>query len=158
MKVKFAFCLGIAVSVLCISGFAIDPEKQAVIDTYEQPFTLYLAAIKDLGAALEHSTTGADFIKAADNFCDQANKFVDEFNANKERFTNSALVRSMDDDPEAKKAVQDYMDNLKQKLQEAQPTFDSLIKNIEKYKNSSQIDRVRNRISATFQRIQLLYM
>jgi hypothetical protein len=158
MKVKFAFCLGIAVSVLCISGFAIDPEKQAVIDTYEQPFTLYLAAIKDLGAALEHSTTGADFIKAADNFCDQANKFVDEFNANKERFTNSALVRSMDDDPDSKKAVGDYLESLREKLQDAKPIFDHLVSSLNKFPSSPEINRIRDRVGATFQRLQLLYM
>jgi hypothetical protein len=158
MKVKFAFCLGIAVSVLCISGFAIDPEKQAVIDTYEQPFTLYLAAIQDLGAALEHSTTGADFIKAADNFCDQANKFVDEFNANKERFTNSALVRSMDDDPDSKKAVGDYLESLREKLQDAKPIFDHLVSSLNKFPSSPEINRIRDRVGATFQRLQLLYM
>jgi len=141
-----------------MSALALDPQKQAIIDRYQAPFANYLNAIKALGTELEQVKGEGDVVKAADKFCDEANKFVDTFNANKESFKNSDVVKSMDEDPEAKKAVQDYMDNLKQKLQEAQPTFDSLIKNIEKYKNSSQIDRVRNRISATFQRIQLLYM
>jgi hypothetical protein len=158
MKVNFAFCLGMALSVLRISAFAIDPEKQAVIDTYEQPFTLYLAAIKDLGAALERSRTGADFIKAADTFCDQANKFVDEFNANKERFANSALIQSMDEDPDSKKAMSDYLESLKEKLEDAKPIFDHLVSSLNKFPSSPEINRIRDRVGATFQRLQLLYM
>ena len=158
MKVKFASCLAIALSVLCISAFAIDPEKQAVIDTYEQPFTLYLAAIKDLGAALEHSRTGAEFIKAADAFCDRANKFVDEFNANKERFANSTLVQSMDEDPDSKKAMSDYLESLKEKLEDAKPIFDNLVSSLNKFPSSPEINRIRDRVGATFQRLQLLYM
>ena len=158
MKVKFAFCLAIVLSLLRISAFAIDPEKQAVIDSYEQPFTVYLAAIKHLGEALEHSKTGADFIKAADNFCDQANKFVDEFNANKERFANSTIVQSMDDDPDSKQAMGDYLESLKEKLEDAKPIFDNLVSSLNKYPNSPEINRVRDRVGATFQRLQLLYM
>jgi hypothetical protein len=158
MKVKFAFCLGMALSLLRISAFAIDPEKQAVIDSYEQPFTLYLAAIKDLGVALEHSKNGAEFIKAADNFCDRANKFVDEFNANKERFANSTVAQSMDDDPDSKKAMSDYLESLKEKLEDAKPIFDNLVSSLNKYPNSPEINRVRDRVGATFQRLQLLYM
>jgi hypothetical protein len=158
MNVKFAFCLGWAFFLLRLSAFAIDPEKQAVIDNYEQPFTVYLAAIKNLGAALENSKSGAEFVKAADNFCDQANKFVDEFNANKERFANSAIVRSMDDDPDSKKAMNDYLQSLKEKLEDAKPIFDNLVSSLNKYPNSPEINRVRDRVGATFQRLQLLYM
>jgi hypothetical protein len=158
MKVKFAFLLGVALSLLRISAFAIDPEKQAVIDSYEQPFTLYLAAIKDLGAALENSKTGADFVRAADSFCDRANKFVDEFNANKERFANSEVIKSMDDDPDSKKAMDDYLQSLKEKLEDAKPIFDNLVSSLNKYRNSPEINRVRDRVGATFQRLQLLYM
>lgn len=158
MNREIAVCFCLLLTVLRMSALALDPQKQAIIDRYQAPFANYLNAIKALGTELEQVKGEGDVVKAADKFCDEANKFVDTFNANKESFRNSDVVKSMDEDPEAKKAVQDYMDNLKQKLQEAQPTFDSLIKNIEKYKNSSQIDRVRNRISATFQRIQLLYM
>jgi DNA repair ATPase RecN len=155
---EIAICFCLLLTVLRMPAYALDPQKQAIIDRYQAPFADYLKAIQTLGTELQAVKGESDVVKAADKFCDEANKFVDAFNANREAFKNSDLVKSMDDDPEAKKAVQDYMDNLKQKLQEAQPTFDSLIKNIEKYKNSSQIDRVRNRISATFQRIQLLYM
>jgi DNA repair ATPase RecN len=158
MNREIAVCFCLLLTVLRMSALALDPQKQAIIDRYQAPFANYLNAIKALGTELEQVKGEGDVVKAADKFCDEANKFVDTFNANKESFKNSEVVKSMDEDPEAKKAVQDYMDSLKQKLQEAQPTFDSLIKNIEKYKNSSQIDRVRNRISATFQRIQLLYM
>jgi len=158
MNREIAICFCLLLTVLRMSAYALDPQKQAIIDRYQAPFADYLKAIQTLGTELEAVKGESDVVKAADKFCDEANKFVDAFNANREAFKDSDLVKSMDDDQEAKKAVQDYMDNLKQKLQEAQPTFDNLIKNIEKYKNSSQIDRVRNRISATFQRIQLLYM
>jgi len=158
MKVKCAFCLGLALYLLRLSAFALDPEKQAVLDSYEQPFTIYLAAIKDLGAALENAKSGAEFIRAADNFCDQANKFVDQFNANKERFANSAVVKSMDDDPDSQKAKDDYFEPLKEKLEDAKPILDKLASSLNKYPKSSELDRIRDRIAATFQRLQLLYM
>jgi hypothetical protein len=158
MKVKCAFCLGAALCLLSLSSFALDPEKQAVLDRYEQPFTIYLAAIKDLGAALENAKSGAEFVKAADNFCDQANKFIDEFNANKERFADSQVVKSMDDDPDSKKAMDDYLESLKEKLEDAKPIFDKLVNSLNKYPKSAEIDRIRDRVDATFQRLQLLYM
>lgn len=158
MKVKCAFCLGMAICLVRLSAFALDPEKQAVLDTLERPFTIYLAAIKDLEAALEKAKSGAELIRAADNFCDQANKFVDEFNANKERYADSAVVRSMDDDPDSKKAMNDYLVSLKEKLEDAKPIFDKLVSNLNKYPKSAEIDRVRDRVGATFQRLQLLYM
>jgi hypothetical protein len=158
MKVKCAFCLGLALYLLRLSAFALDPEKQAILDSYEQPFTLYLAAIKDLGAALENVKSGAEFIRAADNFCDQANKFVDQFNANKERFADSAVVKSMDDDPDSQKAKDDYLGSLKEKLEDAKPILDKLASSLNKYPKSAELDRVRDRVAATFQRLQLLYM
>jgi hypothetical protein len=158
LKVKFAFCLAATLYLLRLSALALDPEKQAVIDNYEQPFTTYLAAIKDLGVALEDVKTGAEFVKAADSFCDKANKFVDEFNENKERFANSVVVRSMDDDPDSKKAMNDYLESLKEKLEDAKPIFDKLVSTLNKYPTSTEIDRIRDRVGATFQRLQLLYM
>jgi lysyl-tRNA synthetase class I len=158
LKVEFAFCLAATLYLLPLSALALDSEKQAVIDNYEQPFTTYLAAIKDLGVALENVKTGAEFVKAADSFCDKANKFVDEFNENKERFANSAVVKSMDDDPDSKKAMNDYLESLKEKLEDAKPIFDKLVSTLNKYPNSTEIDRIRDRVGATFQRLQLLYM
>jgi hypothetical protein len=158
MNVKFACYLGVALSLMRLSALALDPEKQAVIDSYERPFTLYLAAIRNLGEALESAKSGAEFVKAADNFCDQANKFVDEFNANKERYANSVVVQSMDDDPDSKKAMEDYLQSLKEKLEDAKPIFDNLVSSLNKYPNSTEINRVRDRVGATFQRLQLLYM
>ena len=158
MKVKSAFFLGLTFYLLGFSAFALDPEKQAVLDTYERPFTVYLNAIDTLGAALDNAKSGADFIKAADSFCDQANKFVDEFNANKERFADSPVVKSMDDDPDSKKAMNDYLETLKQKLEDAKPIFDKLVSSLNKFSKSAEIDRVRDRVGATFQRLQLLYM
>jgi lysyl-tRNA synthetase class I len=158
LKVKFAFCLAATLYLLPLSALGLDPEKQAVIDSYERPFTTYLAAIKDLGVALENVKTGAEFVKAADSFCDKANKFVDEFNENKDRFANSAVVKSMDDDPDSKKAMNDYLESLKEKLEDAKPIFDKLVSTLNKYPNSTEIDRIRDRVGATFQRLQLLYM
>jgi hypothetical protein len=158
MNLKFAVSLGSALLVLKISAFALDPEKQAIIDRYKQPFAVYLTAINDLGSALDTVTTESDLIKAADKFCDQANKFVDEFNANKERFADSQVVQSMDDDPDSKRAMEDYMESLKSKLEDARPIFENLISSLNRHSDSREIDRVRDRVAATFQRIQLLYM
>ena len=112
MNLKFAVSLGSALLVLNLAAFALDPEKQAIIDRYKEPFAVYLTAINDLGSALDTVTTESDLIKAADKFCDQANKFVDEFNANKDQFADSQVVKSMDDDPDSKKAMEDYMESL----------------------------------------------
>ena len=54
MKLKFAVSLGSALLVLNLGAFAIDPEKQAVIDRYKAPFAVYLAAISDLGVGARY--------------------------------------------------------------------------------------------------------
>jgi len=158
MNLKFAVFLGSALLVLNLAAFGLDPEKQALIDRYKQPFAVYLSAINDLGSALDNVTTESELIKAADKFCDQANKFVDEFNANKERFADSQVVKSMDQDPDSKKAMADYMESLKSTLEDARPIFDHLISSLSRHSDSREINRVRDRVAATFQRIQLLYM
>jgi hypothetical protein len=158
MNVKFAVSLGSTLLFLNLAAFALDPEKQAMIDRYKEPFAVYLAAINALGTALNEVTTESDLINAADKFCDQANKFVDEFNANKDRFADSQLVKSMDDDPDSKKAMEDYMDSLKSKLVDARPIFENLISSLSRHADSREINRVRDRFAATLQRIQLLYM
>jgi hypothetical protein len=158
MNLKFAVSLGLTLLVLRPPALALDPEKQAVIDRYKQPFTIYLEAITDLGSALDKPTSDSDFIKAADKFCDQANKFVDEFNENKDHFAESQVVKSMDSDPDSKKVVDDYMESLKEKLEDAKPIFDHLINALNRHRDSPEINRVRDRVAATFQRIQLIYM
>jgi hypothetical protein len=158
MKLKLAVSLVSALLVLNLAGSALDPEKQAIIDRYKEPFAVYLTAINDLGSALDTATTESDLIKAADKFCDQANKFVDEFNANKDQFADSQVVKSMDSDPDSKKAMEDYMESLKSKLEDARPIFDQLITSLNRHAESREINRVRDRVAATFQRIQLLYM
>jgi ABC-type transporter Mla subunit MlaD len=158
MYLKFAVSLGSALLVLKFSALALDPEQQAVIDRYKQPFAVYLTAINDLGSALDTVTTESDLIKAADKFCDQANKFVDEFNANKDQFAESQVVKSIDGDPDSKKAMEDYMESLKSKLEDARPIFENLISSLSRHSDSREINRVRDRVAATFQRIQLLYM
>ena len=158
MNLKFAVWVGSALLVLKLSAFALDPEKQAVIDRYKEPFAVYLSAINDLGSALDTVTSESELIKAADRFCDQANKFVDEFNANKEQIADSPVVKSMDDDPDSKKAMEDYMESLKSKLEDARPIFENLITSLNRHSYSREINRVRDRVAATLQRIQLLYM
>jgi lysyl-tRNA synthetase class I len=157
MNLKFAVCLGATLFVLSVSTFALDPEKQATIDRYKEPFAIYLTAIDELGTALDSAKTDADLIKAADKFCDEANKFVDDFNANKELFENSPVVKSMDNDPDAKKAMDDYLESLKTKLEDARPIFDQLIKALNRNATSPELNRVRDRVAATFQRLQLIY-
>lgn len=158
MNLKFAVSVWSVLLVLRLAVFAMDPEKQAVIDRYKAPFAVYLTAINDLGSALGTLKTESELIKAADKFCDEANKFVDEFNANKEQFADSQVVKSMDDDPDSKKAMEDYMESLKSKLEDARPIFENLISSLNRHSDSREINRVRDRVAATFQRIQLLYM
>ena len=158
MNLKFAVSLGLTLLVLRLPALALDPDKQAVIDRYKQPFTIYLEAIKDLGSALDTVTSDSDFIRAADKFCDQANKFVDAFNENKDQFSESDIVKSMDSDPDSKKVMDDYLESLKEKLEDAKPIFDHLISVLNRRHDSPEINRIRDRVAATFQRIQLIYM
>jgi len=158
MNLKFAVSLGLTLLVLRLPALALDPDKQAVIDRYKQPFTIYLEAIKDLGSALDTVTSDSDFIRAADKFCDQANKFVDAFNENKDQFAESDVVKSMDSDPDSKKVMDDYLESLKEKLEDAKPIFDHLISSLNRRHDSPEINRIRDRVAATFQRIQLIYM
>lgn len=158
MSLKFAVTLGSALLVLNLAAFALDAEKQAFIDRYKEPFADYLAAINDLGSALDTVKTDAELIKAADKFCDQANKFVDEFNANKDQYENSQIVKSVDADPDSKKAMEDYLGFLKSKLEDARPIFEHLINSLNRHSDSREINRVRDRVAATLQRIQLIYM
>jgi ABC-type transporter Mla subunit MlaD len=157
MNLKSAVSFGSALLVLNLAAFALDPDKQAVIDRYKEPFAVYLTAINDLGSALETVSTDSELIKAADKFCDQANKFVDQFNANKDQFADSQVVKSMEADADSKKALEDYMDSLKSKLEDARPIFDNLISSLSRHSDSREFNRVRDRVAATFQRIQLLY-
>jgi len=157
MNLKSAVSFGSALLVLNLAAFALDPDKQAVIDRYKEPFAVYLTAINDLGSALETVSTDSELIKAADKFCDQANKFVDQFNANKDQFADSQVVKSMEADADSKKALEDYMDSLKSKLEDARPIFDNLISSLSRHADSREFNRVRDRVAATFQRIQLLY-
>jgi lysyl-tRNA synthetase class I len=157
MNVKSGLLAVLTLLVIRSSAIALQPEQQAIIDKYKEPFTYYIAAVHELGSALDQVQTDTDLVKASDKFCDEANKFVDDFNANRERFTGSDVVKSMDNDPDAKKILQDYMESLKQTFTAAQDTLNKLITDLNKFK-SPEIDRVRNRLAATFQRIQILYM
>jgi hypothetical protein len=157
MNVKSGLLAVLTLFVIRTSALALQPEQQAIIDKYKEPFTYYIAAVQELGSALELVKTDTDLVKASDKFCDEANKFVDDFNTNRERFSGSDIVKSMDNDPDAKKILQDYMESLKQTFTSAQETLNKLITDLNKFK-SPEIDRVRNRLAATFQRIQILYM
>jgi hypothetical protein len=155
---KLSVILGSALLFFNMAAFALDAEKQAFIDRYKEPFVAYLAAINDLKSALDRTITDAELIRAADKFCDEANKFVDEFNANKDQFQNSQIVKSVDADPDSKKAMEDYLDFLRLKLEDARPVFERLINSLNRHSDSREIDRVRDRVAATLQRIQLIYM
>jgi hypothetical protein len=157
MNLKLVLFAVFALSLIRASAVALQPEQQAIIDKYKEPFTYYIAAVQELGAALERVQSDTDLVKASDKFCDEANKFVDDFNANRERFAGSDIVKSMDNDPDAKQMLQDYMESLKQTFTSAQDTLNKLVTDLNKFK-SPEIDRVRNRLAATFQRIQILYM
>ncbi len=141
---------------LPLTVFALTPDQQALIDAYKGPFGPYLNALQELGRALDAAKRDTDVVKAVDHFCDQANQFVDDFNNTKDRYHDSEILRSIDNDPEAKKLVDDFMQDVKKKMEADQPIFDRLVKALNKYPNSAEVRRVKDRASATFQRIQLL--
>ncbi len=141
---------------LAFSAQALEPSKQQVIDAYRSKFDMYVNALQDLGTALSGAKSDADVVKATDRFCDTANRFVDEFNATQDRYRGTEELKSLDNDPEAKKAVDELMSGLRKRIDEAKPTFDNLFQQFSKYGKSPEVRRVRDRASATFQRIQLI--
>jgi hypothetical protein len=141
-----------------VPAMALNADQQALIDAYKAPFAIYLAALQTLGKSLQAAKSDSDVARAADKFCDEANQFVDQFNGIKDRYEGTAVLKSMDSEPEAKKMIDDFMDDLRKKIEQAKPIFDALTSSLDKYPGSAQIRRVRDRIAATFQRIQLLQM
>jgi hypothetical protein len=135
---------------------AFDAEQKAVLEAYQKPWNAYFTAIDTLGATLEAAKGDKDVVKAADKFCDDANNFVETFNEIRDRYLGSDIVKSMDTDAEAKKAFQDFITNVKKKLDEAKPIFEKLNRQLTIYSNSADIKRVRDRLAATSSRLQLL--
>jgi peptidoglycan hydrolase CwlO-like protein len=62
----------------------------------------------------------------------------------------------MDNDADAKKNIEDFMNDLRKKIQESKTTFDELKSDLTKYGSSPEIKRVQNRLASTMNRIQLV--
>jgi hypothetical protein len=135
---------------------AFDADQKAVLDAYQKPWTAYFAAIEALGKTLEAAKGDQDIVKAADKFCDQANAFVEEFNEVRERYLGTDILKAMDSDADAKKAFQDFVANVKKKLDDAKPIFEKLNRQLTVYSTSADIKRVRDRLAAVSNRLQLL--
>ncbi|MBV9490094.1 MAG: hypothetical protein JO069_10280 [Verrucomicrobia bacterium] len=139
------------------SALALDEAEQQVIDAFRSKFDLYILALQDLKTALNGARSEADVVRATDRFCDMANRFVDEFNATREYYQDTPELKSLNTDPEAKKVVEDFMNKLQKRIEEAQPTFDNLLRQLTRYqRTSAEIRRVRDRVAATCGRIQLI--
>jgi hypothetical protein len=152
---KFAVVAGL-VLVVTRPGYALDTDQKAALDAYKKPWDIYLSAMQNRENAIKAANNDDDVVKAADKFCDDANRFVDEYNDVRERYQGSDLLRSMDNDPDAKKNIQDFMTDLKKKIEAAKPTFEALKSDLTKYGSSPEIKRVQNRLSSTMNRIQLV--
>jgi hypothetical protein len=158
MKWKVAVVASVGLFISPWPGVALDAEKQAIIDRYKQPFTIYFAAIEQLDKALGAADSEGEFVRAADKFCEEVNRFVDQFNSNSEAFQAAGADKVLNDDPDSKKALTDFVEELKKKLADVQPTFQALQMGFKKYGNSEEMSRVRNRTVATLNRVQLLTM
>jgi hypothetical protein len=152
---KFAVVAGL-VLVVTRPGYALDGDQKAVLDAYKKPWDIYLSAMQNLENAIKAANNDNDVVKAADKFCDDANRFVDEYNDVRERFQGSGVLKGMDNDADAKKNIQDFMTDLRKKIEAAKPTFDALKSDLTKYASSPEIKRVQNRLSSTMNRIQLV--
>jgi hypothetical protein len=152
---KFAVFAGLVLGVTR-PGYALDADQKAVLDAYKKPWDIYLSAMQNLDSAIKAANKDEDVVKAADKFCDDANRFVDEYNDVRERYQGSDVLKSMDNDAEAKKNIQDFMTDLKKKIEAAKSTFDALKTNLTKYSSSPEIKRVQNRLASTMNRIQLV--
>jgi hypothetical protein len=151
-------CALLLVLLLPVSvASALDQSRQQVIDAFRAKFDIYLAALQELQAALSAAKSEADVVRAADRFCDMANRFVDEFNATREYYRETEQFKSLTSDPEARSVVEEFVNGVQKRIEDAQPTFDNLIRQITRYqKTSASIRRVRDRVAATCRRIQLV--
>ena len=152
--------LGISLLLLLTQGpgYSLDADQKAALDAYKKPWDIYLSAMQALEAAIKTANSDQDVVKAADKFCDEANRFVDEYNDVRERYQGSDVIKSMDNDAEAKKNIEDFMTDLKKKVEASKPTFDALKADLIKYASSPEIKRVQNRLASTMNRIQLVEM
>ncbi|HXM03020.1 MAG TPA: hypothetical protein VN939_10485 [Chthoniobacterales bacterium] len=155
---KFVLSTCLVLLVMPRLGYALDADQKAALDAYKKPWDIYLSAMQDLANGIKNAGSDGDVVKAADKFCDDANRFVDEYNEVREKYQGSDVLKSMDNDAEAKKYIQDFMTDLKKKIEGSKPTFDTLKSDLSKYASSPEIKRVQNRLSSTMNRIQLVEM
>jgi len=153
---KFILSAGLVLLVVPRPGYALDADQKAVLDAYKKPWDIYVNAMLALENSIKSANTDEDVVKAADKFCDEANRFVDEYNVVREKYQGSDLVKSMDNDAEAKKNIEDFMTDLRKKIQDSKGTFDALKSDLTKYASSPEIKRVQNRLASTMNRIQLV--
>lgn len=153
---KLALSTGLVLLLMLRPGYALDADQKAALDAYKRPWDIYISAVHNLEEAIKAANSDQDVVKAADKFCDDANRFVDEYNDVRDRYQGSDVIKSMDNDAEAKKNIQDFMNELKQKIVATKPTFDALKSDLSKYASSPEIKRVQNRLASTMNRIQMV--
>ena len=154
--VKFILSAGLVVLIMPRPGYALDADQKAVLDAYKKPWDIYVSAMEGLENSIKSANNDGDVVKAADKFCDEANRFVDEYNAVREKYQGSDLMKSMDNDADAKKNIEDFMTDLRKKIEASKGTFDALKSDLSKYASSPEIKRVQNRLASTMNRIQLV--
>lgn len=155
---KSILSAGLVLLLLPRPGYALDADQKAVLDAYKKPWDIYVNAMQALENSIKNANNDGDVVKAADKFCDDANRFVDEYNEVREKYQGSDLMKSMDNDAEAKKNIEDFMTDLRKKIQDSKGTFDALKSDLTKYSSSPEIKRVQNRLASTMNRIQLVEM
>ncbi|MBV9875017.1 MAG: hypothetical protein JO025_09850 [Verrucomicrobia bacterium] len=152
---KFILSAGLGL-LLLRPGYALDADQKAVLDAYKKPWDIYINAMQALENSIKSANNDEDVVKAADKFCDEANRFVDEYNDVREKYQGSDVMKSMDNDAEAKKNIEDFMTDLRKKIQDSKGTFDALKSDLTKFSSSPEIKRVQNRLASTMNRIQLV--
>jgi len=153
---KFVLSAGLVLLVMPRPGYALDADQKAVLDAYKKPWDIYVSAMQSLESSIKNANSDGDVVKAADKFCDEANRFVDDYNEVRQKYQGSDIIRSMDNDPEAKKNIEDFMNDLRKKIESSKSTFDALKGDLTKYASSPEIKRVQNRLASTMNRIQLV--
>jgi hypothetical protein len=153
---KFVLATGLVLLVMPRPGYALDADQKAVLDAYKKPWDIYTNAMQSLEDAIKNAKSDEDVVKAADKFCDDANRFVDDYNEVRAKYQGSDIIKSMDNDAEAKKNIEDFMNDLKKKIEASKPTFEALKDDLTKYASSPEIKRVQNRLASTMNRIQLV--
>src|ERR1700745_3848404 len=113
---KFILSTGLVLLLTPRPGYALDADQKAVLDAYKKPWDIYVNAMQALENSIKSANSDADVVKAADKFCDEANRFVDEYNEVREKYQGSDFMKRRTNDADAKKDIEDFRTDVRKRI------------------------------------------